>query len=361
MIYLDTQYSRQQNTLILTVVVPVYNGRRYIADCVNVLRSVQHPHEILLIDDGSTDDSLAYMHETFGEMTDCRILHKENGGIVSARNYGMAHAQGKYILFVDQDDRPVAATLDLAIQRCEESDCDMAYWSTMTDRDGKVVDCDRVLQDTVVERAVIREEIIPTYLPKLHNKFVTAMGHLWGALLCRDTILRNHLQFKRFVGYEDDYLFLLDYLMVAERICFIRDVGYYWVRYDVSTSAQQRHIADYWSKMTAMYSYVYETCHQHSITVPETMDLYVRQSLPLYALQNYASIRNRNKREEVREWLHYMQNTELSTAFDQPSVRNYAGRDRRIYVLLHHRLYTIAICYVYIDSLYHYLRASVGK
>lgn len=346
---------------MLSIVIPVYNGRQFIVKCVDALRELACQHEILIIDDGSTDDSLAYMQSAFADYGDCRILSKENGGIVSARNYGVAHAVGRYICFSDQDDRPVAAILDCAVQRCEAQACDMAYWSTMVDRGGRIEPCDTVLQDAIVDRDVIRDEIIPTYLSKSQNQYVTGMGHLWGALFRRDRITENALTFKRFAGYEDDYLFLLDYLVVAQRICFIRDVGYYWVRYDVSTSAQQKYIADYWTKMTSMYSYVYEACHQHDITVPVTMDLYVRQSLPLHALQNYASILNPNRRAELREWRRYMQNPEFSTAFDQPSVRNYEGRDRRIYELLHRRMYTAAIWYVCMDSAYHALKGRRHK
>lgn len=349
------------NCIILSVIIPVYNGRQFIMRCIEALRGLSHSHEILLVDDGSTDGSLAYMQATFAEYADCRILAKENGGIVSARNYGVAQACGRYICFSDQDDCPVAATIDLAIQQCEQQACDMAYWTTMVDHNGKSEPCDTVLQNTIADRNAICNEVLPTYLSKSQNQYVTGMGHLWGALFRRDTIIENALAFKRFVGYEDDYLFLLDYLTVAQRICFIRDIGYYWVRYNVSTSAQQMYVENYWTKMTAMYSYVYETCHQHGIVVPITMDVFVRQSLPLHALKNYASMVNPNRMAEVREWRRHMQNPEFRTAFDQPSIRNYTGRDRRIFELLHRRMYTLAICYVYIDSFYHHLRASLRR
>lgn len=345
----------------LSIVIPVYNGRQYIVRCVEALRELTCSHEILIVDDGSTDGSLTYMQATFAAYADCRILSKENGGIVSARNYGVTNATGKYICLVDQDDRPVAATLDRAVQQCEAQDCDMVYWTTVVDNGVSITPCDTVLQDAVAGRDEICEVILPTYLSKSQNQYVTSMGHLWGALFCRHMIEENALTFKRFVGYEDDYLFLLDYLTVAQRICFICDVGYHWIRHDESTSSQQRYIANYWDKMTAMYSYVYETCHQHGITIPETMNLFVRQSLPLHALQNYASVLNPNRRADVREWRRRMLDTELCMAYDRPSVREYTGSDRRIFELLRHRMYTIAICYAYIDSLYHHLRASVRK
>lgn len=343
---------------MLSIIIPVYNGQNYIARCVSSLRTLSCPHEILLIDDGSTDDSLAYMQEAFREMPDCRVLHKENGGIVSARNYGLTQAAGRYVLFVDQDDHAVAETIDLAVQRCEKHSCDMAYWSTDVDQDGQVLPLDSVLQDTVAERNVIREEIIPAYLSKSRNAYVTSMGHLWGALFRRDVIRDHQLTFKRFVSYEDDYLFLLDYILVAERICFITDVGYDWVRYQESTSAELRYIADYWSRTTAMYSYVYETCRSHGITVPETMTTYVCQSVPLHALQNYTLVTNPNRHRELREWRQHMKSPEIQEAYRKESVRTYQGRDRRIFELLRRRLYTMAIGYAYMDALYHHLRSG---
>lgn len=90
---------------IISVIVPVYNVENYIDECVNSLINQTYVDiEIILVDDGSTDNS-GILCDNFAKI-DSRIksLHKSNGGLSDARNYGINHSSGKYIMFVDSDD-----------------------------------------------------------------------------------------------------------------------------------------------------------------------------------------------------------------------------------------------------------------
>ena len=90
---------------LISVIVPVYNVEQYLEKCVDSIKNQSYPHlEILLIDDGATDSS-GQLCDTLAE-TDSRIkvFHKANGGLSDARNYGLQHASGAFILFLDSDD-----------------------------------------------------------------------------------------------------------------------------------------------------------------------------------------------------------------------------------------------------------------
>lgn len=89
----------------VSVIVPVYNDEKYLADCVDsILHQSYQNLELILVDDGSTDNS-AQICEDYRERDDrVRVLHKVNGGVGSSRNAGLAMATGDYILFVDNDD-----------------------------------------------------------------------------------------------------------------------------------------------------------------------------------------------------------------------------------------------------------------
>ena len=113
---------------LLSVVVPVYNGMAYLPPLMASLAELQAhtPCELILVDDGSTDASPAYLDEHreawSRDFTVVRIIHKENGGIVSARNTGLQLATGDYLLFADQDDliRPEGVLEALALARSSE-------------------------------------------------------------------------------------------------------------------------------------------------------------------------------------------------------------------------------------------------
>ena len=89
----------------LSIIVPVYNVEDYIKECIDSLLLNDIPDmELLLVDDGSTDNSGQICDEYVQRDKRVIVLHKENGGLSSARNYGLDHAKGDYIGFVDSDD-----------------------------------------------------------------------------------------------------------------------------------------------------------------------------------------------------------------------------------------------------------------
>ena len=93
-------------TPLLSVVIPVYNSE----DTINtaVFSILKQPNidliEILLIDDGSTDNSGRILEELCTANSNVVVYHKDNGGVSSARNLGIMHASGKYLAFLDSDD-----------------------------------------------------------------------------------------------------------------------------------------------------------------------------------------------------------------------------------------------------------------
>lgn len=90
---------------MVSIIVPVYNIEQYLRTCLDSLAAQTWKHmEILLIDDGSTDQSGAICDEYAGKDGRFHVIHKENGGVSSARNAGISEASGEYLMFVDGDD-----------------------------------------------------------------------------------------------------------------------------------------------------------------------------------------------------------------------------------------------------------------
>ena len=93
------------NNLELSIIVPVYNVEKYLEECLNSISKIKDiNYEILIINDGSPDNSQKIIEEFCRNNNKAKFFIKENGGISSARNYGLERAKGKYIWFVDSDD-----------------------------------------------------------------------------------------------------------------------------------------------------------------------------------------------------------------------------------------------------------------
>lgn len=88
-----------------SIVIPVYNVAPYLRECVDsVLAQDFTDYEIILVDDGSTDNSPAICDEYAEKYSQIKVIHKANGGLSDARNFGIKKAQGDYLMFLDSDD-----------------------------------------------------------------------------------------------------------------------------------------------------------------------------------------------------------------------------------------------------------------
>ena len=90
---------------LVSIIVPVFNAEKYLSECVNSLIEQTYDNiEILLIDDGSNDDSLAICKSFENKDKRIKVFSKENGGVSSARNFALQKLTGEYFACVDSDD-----------------------------------------------------------------------------------------------------------------------------------------------------------------------------------------------------------------------------------------------------------------
>lgn len=127
----------KQNPLI-SIIIPVYNAEMTLINCVNsVIHQTYKNIEILLIDDGSNDNSPHICDELSSKYINIKTIHKQNGGVVSARKEGIIQSKGTWIMFVDADDFLLTDTIEQMIKFSNNADiicCDTFY-----EKKGKII------------------------------------------------------------------------------------------------------------------------------------------------------------------------------------------------------------------------------
>ena len=126
----------------ISVIIPIYNVERYLVDCLeSVRRNVTGlPAEVLLIDDGSTDNS-SIIARLYAEKLDCFSYYRtEIGGLSRARNYGVSLAKGKYIFFVDSDDMLADGILGKMLDTAERNGTELTVCNVARLKDDKKTD-----------------------------------------------------------------------------------------------------------------------------------------------------------------------------------------------------------------------------
>lgn len=112
---------------LITVIVPVYNVEKYLEKCVDsILNQTYKNLEVVLVDDGSTDNSGNLCEDIKKRDGRIKVIHKENGGLSDARNYGINAARGKYIGFIDSDDYIEPDMFESLMRNMIENDADIS-------------------------------------------------------------------------------------------------------------------------------------------------------------------------------------------------------------------------------------------
>ena len=108
---------------MISLVVPIYNVEKFLGQCIeSIINQTYNDIEIILVDDGSTDNSGKICDEYKSIDNRIRVIHKVNGGLSSARNAGMRIAQGEYICFIDSDDYIDSQMLEIMKKQIKNAD-----------------------------------------------------------------------------------------------------------------------------------------------------------------------------------------------------------------------------------------------
>ena len=221
----------------VSVIIPVYNVEKYLTRCVeSVINQTYKNIEIVLVDDGSTDDSLKICNQISKKDSRVKVYHKENGGSGSARNYGLNKSSGEYILFIDSDDYIENDTVEKMI---EHKDYDIVYCGF-----------DRVDENT---KKVYSKEMIKMPFDELEINDDTILEtaflspSVWGKLYKRQLI--ENIKFSEDKDSIEDVLFYSEVMKDTTNIKFIKEVlWHYTVRKDSLISKVTESKADLFEK-----------------------------------------------------------------------------------------------------------------
>ena len=179
----------------ISIIIPVYNTEKYISDCLDsILAQTYKNFEVIIIDDGSTDNSLSICNTYKEKNKNISVLHIENSGVSAARNIGIKHAKGEYLLFVDSDDTLYEHSLSMFIKEHTSPDIDILVGGN-----------DISYYPYTKNIKYYNENLVSS--SREENFFNYAKGRLivapWNKLVKKELILRHNLFFEKGIINED--------------------------------------------------------------------------------------------------------------------------------------------------------------
>lgn len=271
----------------ISVVVPIYNVESFLGRCLDSLYSqVDETVEVILVNDGSTDGSLAICREYKAKNSATTlIVDKPNGGLSDARNAGTAIASGKYIYYLDADDWLAPNALTTLYRFAEANSCEVVQGGFYYAYSNYLLLDERQQKATGQYLVLSRQEVMKRLIENSYIK-----NFAWGKLYLTDIVKRH--PFKRGVCFEDAYwqhLIVDDtnrYGVVATPLYF------YWQRADgISGSFNQGNldllrgyecrlafVREHYPELTrAMLQFFWNISHEFHIVASRQSDKHVRQ------------------------------------------------------------------------------------
>lgn len=191
----------------VSIIIPVYNAEKTIEKCISsILKQTYKDYELLLIDDGSTDNSLKVIKK-YSKYKNIRILNQENHGVAYTRNRGIKEATGDYIMFIDNDDFIDSDYIEQHVTAISKENSDIVISGYRRINIENKILHEEKLRDTYWARFII---ITP-----------------WARMFRKDFLLKNNIEFLSYGIGEDIYFNLLAYSF-APKITILSYVGYNW-------------------------------------------------------------------------------------------------------------------------------------
>lgn len=214
----------------VSIIVPVYNTSEYLEQCVASLLSQSYTGlEILLVDDGSTDESGVMCDRLAREDERIRVFHKENGGLISSWKYGVSHSTGAYLCFVDSDDWVDSRMIEEMMACTTGNTREIIASDYLIERDdGTQEAVYQQLKPGIYNRETMCGKVLPNVLGHEH-RYVTVSRCM--KLIARKLVLTNMHYCDPSIRMGEDLTILLPCLMDCERLVVMDHKAYYHYRY----------------------------------------------------------------------------------------------------------------------------------
>lgn len=227
------------NNVLISIIVPVYNAEKYLDRCVfSLVNQTYRNIEIILVDDGSTDNSAKMCDDWINRDTRIKVIHVENGGVSRARNIGIETANGDYILFCDSDDYYDISSCDLLSKEVNDKDIDLVIFS-FNYVNGEIINPTIInLEEKKYDRQFIKNELIPNYINLTESDKYLIQPYSVNKLYKTSILKMYNIKFDESRRTWEDKPFVVTYLNYSRSFCFVNKTFYNYVNISSSLSRQ---------------------------------------------------------------------------------------------------------------------------
>ena len=212
-----------------SVIVPIYKVEKYVRKCIeSILNQTFSDFELILVDDGSPDNCPAICDEYAMADKRIKVIHKKNGGLVSARNSGVIRATGEYICYVDGDDWIKKDLLETVYEKgIKDKNPDMIIFGAIRQFENHQIEIPSGAAEGVYNKERLNAEVYPYMMYDNRKPFCSGLVFpvAWNKIY-RNNLLKEHYCQEEQIKMGEDNAFIFECLYFSECVVFLNDYLY---------------------------------------------------------------------------------------------------------------------------------------
>lgn len=294
----------------LSIIVPVYNVEKYLPKCLeSLIKQTLKDIEIICVNDGSMDNSLAILKEFASKDSRIRIIDNQHQGVAKTRNTGIEQSTGEYIGFVDSDDYIDLDFFEKLYNSATKSNSDIAIASILKHKNFFNIYNAKYTKE---ETAITIQDKIKLCEDKKHFFF-----YAWNKIYHSGFIKENNIKFSEGQIYED-VMFAIKALYYSNKIISVYGTKYHYIEHENSLTKYKDKTGEKEHDLIKAYSELQEFCNSKNIEIPERLNYYTKE--------NFGFILNLYKGK-------YQSKIQLFNIFTIATISNYSETRNLITIL----------------------------
>lgn len=254
---------------LVSIIIPIYNLADYLTQCLDSVQGQSYKNiQVLLVNDGSTDASLAVCQEYARRDSRFLVIDKANSGVSDSRNRALDRAEGKYIQFLDGDDWLTPDATETLVHAAESTGADLVLAHFYRVADERMAPRGHIKKEQVLTRQEFAEEMIKAPANYYY-------GVLWNKLYRRSIIEAHRLRFDSQVNWCEDFLFNLEYIERVRLVSAVPRPIYYYRKRENSLVTSQASLR----RAVAMKIQTFDSYKE----LYQRLDLYEEQKARVYS------------------------------------------------------------------------------
>ena len=254
---------------LVSIIIPVYNLADYLPQCLDSVQGQSYENiQVLLVNDGSTDASLAICREYARRDSRFQLIDKANSGVSDSRNQALDRAEGKYIQFLDGDDWLTPDATETLVHAAESTGADLVLAHFYRVADERMAPRGHIKKERVLTRQEFAEEMMKAPANYYY-------GVLWNKLYRRSIIDSRRLRFDSQVNWCEDFLFNLEYIERVRLVSAVPKPIYYYRKRENSLVTSQASLR----RTIAMKMQTFDSYKE----LYQKLDLYEEQKAKVYS------------------------------------------------------------------------------